>query len=185
MTIPLDASSLNFRSGLELGRAARVFYSVKQLKTVFRARLGQKKFSRASRYLPTPVQYGSWAGLARTGPGPGQRAGLKMLRYTSETSARPRRRAGTPPGRCGAGGSCASAEGLCPGRLGGEGPPLRQQLGRPCAGGGVWSAQMAAPRGWSLPDSTTSVCISLAAADGGCKGIFFNLTGGPTNGGGI
>jgi hypothetical protein len=53
MTIPLDASGLNFRAGL--GRAARVFYSVKQLKTAFRAGLGPKKISRASRSLPTSV----------------------------------------------------------------------------------------------------------------------------------
>jgi hypothetical protein len=44
------------RAGPGLGRAARVFYSVKQLKTAFRAGLGQKKISRASRSLPTPVQ---------------------------------------------------------------------------------------------------------------------------------
>jgi hypothetical protein len=42
MTIPLDASGLNFRAGLGLGRAARAFYSVKQLKTTFRAGLGPK-----------------------------------------------------------------------------------------------------------------------------------------------
>jgi hypothetical protein len=40
MTIPLDASGLNFRVGPGLGRAARAFYSVKQLKTVFRTGLG-------------------------------------------------------------------------------------------------------------------------------------------------
>jgi hypothetical protein len=44
MTIPLDASGLNFRAELGLGRAARAFYSVKQLKTAFRAGLGPKKF---------------------------------------------------------------------------------------------------------------------------------------------
>jgi hypothetical protein len=44
MTIPLDASGLNFRAGLRLGRAARVFYSVKQLKIAFWAGLGPKKF---------------------------------------------------------------------------------------------------------------------------------------------
>jgi hypothetical protein len=43
MPILLDASGLNFRVGLGLGRAARAFYSVKQLKTTFRAGLGQKK----------------------------------------------------------------------------------------------------------------------------------------------
>jgi hypothetical protein len=44
MTIPPGASGLNFRAGLGLGRAARAFYSVKQLKTAFRAGLGPKKF---------------------------------------------------------------------------------------------------------------------------------------------
>jgi hypothetical protein len=43
MAIPLDASGLNFRVGPGLGRAARIFYSVKQLKTAFRAGLGPKK----------------------------------------------------------------------------------------------------------------------------------------------
>jgi hypothetical protein len=60
MTIPLGASGLNFRAGLGpgpgLGQATRVFYSVKQLKTAFRARLGPNFFSQASRSLPTPVQ---------------------------------------------------------------------------------------------------------------------------------
>jgi hypothetical protein len=56
MIIPLDASALNFRAGPGLGRAARAFYNVKQLKTAFRAGLGPKKISRASRSLPTPVQ---------------------------------------------------------------------------------------------------------------------------------
>jgi hypothetical protein len=66
MTIPLDAAGLNFRAGPGLGRAARAFYSVKQLKTAFRVGLGQKNFSRAL-----------------GGPGVGRaRAGLKMLRYT-------------------------------------------------------------------------------------------------------
>jgi hypothetical protein len=45
MIIPLDVSGLNFRAGPELGRAARVFYSVKQLKTSFRVGLGKKKFA--------------------------------------------------------------------------------------------------------------------------------------------
>jgi hypothetical protein len=54
MTIPLDVSGLNFQAGL--GRAARTFYSVKQLKTTFWAGLGPKKFLRASRSLPTPAQ---------------------------------------------------------------------------------------------------------------------------------
>jgi hypothetical protein len=43
------------RAGPGLGRTARAFYSVKQLKTAFRAGLGPKKISRASRSLPTPV----------------------------------------------------------------------------------------------------------------------------------
>jgi hypothetical protein len=54
LTIPLDAPDLNFRAGL--GRVARTFYSVKQLKTAFRAGLGPKKFPRDSRSLPTPTQ---------------------------------------------------------------------------------------------------------------------------------
>jgi hypothetical protein len=56
MTIPLDASDLNFRAGPGLGRAARTFYSVKQLKTAFRAGLGPKRILRASKSLPTPTQ---------------------------------------------------------------------------------------------------------------------------------
>jgi hypothetical protein len=44
------------RAGPGLGRTARAFYSVKQLKTAFRAGLGPKNFLRASRSLPTPVQ---------------------------------------------------------------------------------------------------------------------------------
>jgi hypothetical protein len=55
MTIPLDASGLNFRAGLRLGRAARVFYSVKQLKIAFWPVSGQKN-SWASRSLLTPIQ---------------------------------------------------------------------------------------------------------------------------------
>jgi hypothetical protein len=75
MTIPLDASGLNFRAGPGLGRAARTFYSVKELKTAFRARLGPKqnfagfKISAHAR----PIKFVG-------GPGSG-RAGLKMLRY--------------------------------------------------------------------------------------------------------
>jgi hypothetical protein len=42
MTIPPDAPGLNFRA--RLGRAARTFYSVKQLKTTFRVGLKQKIF---------------------------------------------------------------------------------------------------------------------------------------------
>jgi hypothetical protein len=44
------------RAGPGLGRAACAFYSVKQLKIAFWAGLGPKKFSQASRFLPTPVQ---------------------------------------------------------------------------------------------------------------------------------
>jgi hypothetical protein len=44
------------RAGPELGWAARAFYSVKQLNTAFRVKLGRKKISRASRSLPTLVQ---------------------------------------------------------------------------------------------------------------------------------
>jgi hypothetical protein len=80
MTIPLDVSGLNFQAELGLGRATRVFYSVKQLKTTFWVGLGPKKILRASRSLPTQVQQGSSAGLVRDRPA--GRAGLKMLRYS-------------------------------------------------------------------------------------------------------
>jgi hypothetical protein len=60
MTIPLDASGLNFQAGLGsspgLGGAANLLYSAKQLKTHFEPGSGQKKFVAASRSLPTPVQ---------------------------------------------------------------------------------------------------------------------------------
>jgi hypothetical protein len=60
MPIPWDVSGLNFRAmlgrGPELGRAARAFYSVKELKTSFRAGLAPKKNSRVSRSVPTPAQ---------------------------------------------------------------------------------------------------------------------------------
>jgi hypothetical protein len=56
MTIPLDASGLNFRARLGLGRAARTFYSVKSLKTTFRAGLRSRFFSWAARSVPTPAQ---------------------------------------------------------------------------------------------------------------------------------
>jgi hypothetical protein len=44
--LPSHASGLNFRAGLGLGRAARAFYSVKQLKIAFRVGLGLKKFEK-------------------------------------------------------------------------------------------------------------------------------------------
>jgi hypothetical protein len=44
------------QAGLGLGRAARIFCSVKWIKTTFQARLGSKFFLQASRSLPTPVQ---------------------------------------------------------------------------------------------------------------------------------
>jgi hypothetical protein len=44
MTILLGVSGLNFQAGTGLGRAARAFYRVKQLKTAFRAGLGPKNF---------------------------------------------------------------------------------------------------------------------------------------------
>jgi hypothetical protein len=70
------------RGGPELGRAARAFYSVKQLKTAFRARLGPKKFFAGFKIF-------AHAHLVRFmgGPGAGRacrpgRVGLKMLRYS-------------------------------------------------------------------------------------------------------
>jgi hypothetical protein len=68
MIIPLDASGLNFRAGPGLGWAASAFYSVRQLKTAFRAGLGSKKiFSRPSRSMPTPS--GKVCGWDWRGPG--------------------------------------------------------------------------------------------------------------------
>jgi hypothetical protein len=76
MTILLDVSGLNFRAGPGLGRAARAFYSVKQLKTAFRTGLGQKKFSgfKISAHA-RPVRFvgGPGAGWA-SGPGRAQNA---------------------------------------------------------------------------------------------------------------
>jgi hypothetical protein len=70
MTVPLDASGLNFRAVHGFGRAARAFYSVKQLKTAFRFGLGQKKFAgfKISAHA-RPVRFvgGSDAGRARAG----------------------------------------------------------------------------------------------------------------------
>jgi hypothetical protein len=82
MTIPLGASGLNFRARPGLGRAARAFYSVKQLKTAFRARLGPKNFFAGFKISAhaRPVRFVGGPGPGRaSGPG---RAGLKMLRYT-------------------------------------------------------------------------------------------------------
>jgi hypothetical protein len=74
LTIPLDAPDLNFRAGL--GRVARTFYSVKQLKTAFRAGLGQKKFRGIQDLCPRPPS--KVRGRAWCRPGG---AGFKMLRY--------------------------------------------------------------------------------------------------------
>jgi hypothetical protein len=89
MPIPLDPSGLNFlgraRAGPGLGRAVRAFYSVKQLKTAFRAGLGPKKiagFKISTHARPVRFVGGPGAGRACE-PG---RARLKMLRY----SCRPR-----------------------------------------------------------------------------------------------
>jgi hypothetical protein len=79
MTIPLDASGLNFRAGPGFGRAARAFYSVKQLKTAFRAGLGPKIFRGLQDLCPRPSS--KVRGRAWRGPG---RGGLKMLRYTCQ-----------------------------------------------------------------------------------------------------
>jgi hypothetical protein len=45
MPVPSDVLGLSFRARPKLGRAARAFYSVKQLKTAFQAWLGPKKFT--------------------------------------------------------------------------------------------------------------------------------------------
>jgi hypothetical protein len=76
MTIPLDVSGLNFRAGLGLRRAARVFYSVKQLKIAFRAGLGPKEIAgfKISAHA-RPVKFVGEPSTGRvSGPG---RAGLK------------------------------------------------------------------------------------------------------------
>jgi hypothetical protein len=79
MTIPLDASGLNFCVGPGLGRATRVFYSVKQLKTTFRAGLGPQKIFRELQDLcPRPsskVRGRAWHGPGRASePGRAQNA---------------------------------------------------------------------------------------------------------------
>jgi hypothetical protein len=66
------------RAGPGLGRAARVFYSVKQIKTTFRAGHGPKKIRGLQDLCPRPSS--KVRGRAWRGPG---RAGLKMLRYMS------------------------------------------------------------------------------------------------------
>jgi hypothetical protein len=70
MTISLDASGLNFRARPGLGRAARAFYSVKQLKITFRTGLGQTKNFTGFKISAhaRPVRFVG-------GPGVGQRAG--------------------------------------------------------------------------------------------------------------
>jgi hypothetical protein len=60
-----------------LGRAARVFYSVKQLRTTFQVGLGQKKF----REIQDLYLHPSSKIRGRAWLGPGQRTGLKMLTY--------------------------------------------------------------------------------------------------------
>jgi hypothetical protein len=77
MTIPLGVSGLNFRAGL--GWAARAFYSVKQLKTTFRARLGPKKNFAGFKIFAhaCPVRFVGEPGAGRvraSGPGRAQNA---------------------------------------------------------------------------------------------------------------
>jgi hypothetical protein len=70
MTIPLDAPGLNFRAVPGLGRAARTFYSVKQLKIAFRAGLGPIFFFCGLQDLcPRPPSMFR----GRVGPGPGSK----------------------------------------------------------------------------------------------------------------
>jgi hypothetical protein len=66
MTIPLDASGLNFRARPGLGRAARTFYSVKQLKQHFGPGSGQKIFRELQDLCPRPSS--KVRGRARRGP---------------------------------------------------------------------------------------------------------------------
>jgi hypothetical protein len=78
MTIPLDASGLNFQAGPGLGRAGRAFYSVKQLKTAFHAGLGPKKiftgFKISAHARPVRFVGGPDASRARAGSGRAQNA---------------------------------------------------------------------------------------------------------------
>jgi hypothetical protein len=74
MTIPLDASGLNFRAGPGHGRAARAFYSVKQLKTAFQVGLGPKKFHGLQDLCPHPSSKVRGGPGQRAELGPGQRA---------------------------------------------------------------------------------------------------------------
>jgi hypothetical protein len=80
MTIPLDASGLNFQAGLGsspgLGGAANLLYSAKQLKTHFEPGSGQKNLSRLQDLYPRPSS--KVRGRAWCRPG---RVELKMLRY--------------------------------------------------------------------------------------------------------
>jgi hypothetical protein len=89
MTIQLDASSLNFRSGLELGRAARVFYSVKQLKQHFGPGSG-KKFFRGFKISAhaRPVRFvgGPGADRARARPAGRAQNAQVYIRDISETA---------------------------------------------------------------------------------------------------
>jgi hypothetical protein len=77
------------RAGPRLGRVARAFYSVKQLKNSIsgRARAKKKKIRGLQDLCPRPSN--KVRGRAWRGPGPGpangpSRAGLKMLRYKRE-----------------------------------------------------------------------------------------------------
>jgi hypothetical protein len=80
MTIPLDTSGLDFRGGPGLGQVARVFYSVKQLKTAFRAGPGPKKFAGFKICVHgCPVRFVGGFGADRA------RAGLKMFRYSGSS----------------------------------------------------------------------------------------------------
>jgi hypothetical protein len=76
---PFHGTCQSFRAGLGLGRAARVFYNVKQLKTAFQTGLGPKKIFAGFKISThaRPVRFVD-------GPGTG-RAGLEMLKYTHET----------------------------------------------------------------------------------------------------
>jgi hypothetical protein len=91
MTIPLDASGLNFRAELGLGRPARAFYSVKQLKTVFRAGFGPNFFCRLQDLSPRPsskVRGRAWRGSGqRAGPGSKCSSILGTLREGSSQPA--------------------------------------------------------------------------------------------------
>jgi hypothetical protein len=80
MIIPLDASALNFRAGPGLGRAARAFYNVKQLKTAFRAKKNFTGFKISTHARPVRFAGGPGAGRARARPagwvGPGSKCSV-------------------------------------------------------------------------------------------------------------